>query len=155
MDKNSKIFIAGHKGLVGSALMRKLASQGFSNIVTKTRDQLDLRNQNDVFKFFKKEKPDYVFLSAAKVGGIGWNKNCPAEFIYDNLQIQNNVIHYSYTNKVKKLLFLGSACIYPKITNQPIKEEYLMTSELEPTNEGYALSKIIGLKMCHNYQKQY
>lgn len=155
MNKNSKIFVAGHKGLVGSALMRKLHENGFTNLITKTKDELDLRNQIDVKYFFDKERPDYVFLSAAKVGGIGWNKNCPAEFIYDNLQIQNNIIHSAYLNGVKKLLFLGSACIYPKITPQPIKEEYLMTDQLEPTNEGYALSKIVGLKMCQYYTKQY
>jgi GDP-L-fucose synthase len=155
MNKNSKIFVAGHLGLVGSALVRKLNKEGFTKILTRTRGELDLRNQLDVKYFFDKEKPDYVFLSAAKVGGIGWNKACPADFTYDNLQIQNNVIHSSYLTGVKKLLFLGSACIYPKITPQPIKEEYLMTSELEPTNEGYALSKIVGLKMCQYYNKQY
>jgi GDP-L-fucose synthase len=155
MNKNDKIFVAGHRGLVGSALVKKLYEEGYSNIVTRTRNELDLRNQKDVFDFFDKEKPSYVFLSAAKVGGIGWNKNCPAEFTYDNLQIQNNIIHSSYLSGVKKLLFLGSACIYPKITPQPIKEEYLMTDELEPTNEGYALSKIVGLKMCQYYNRQY
>lgn len=155
MNKNSKIFVAGHKGLVGSALIKKLNFEGYNNIITRSKDELDLRNQIDVAYFFAREKPDYVFLSAAKVGGIAWNQQCPAEFIYDNLQIQNNVIHYSYLNNVKKLLFLGSACIYPKITPQPIKEEYLLTNSLEPTNEGYALSKIMGLKMCQYYNKQY
>jgi GDP-L-fucose synthase len=155
MEKNSKIFVAGHNGLVGSALLRKLKNEGYDNIITRSKSELDLRDQLSVAYFFSKENPEYVFLSAAKVGGIGWNKQCPADFIYDNLQIQNNVIHYSYINNVKKLLFLGSACIYPKITQQPIKEEYLMTSELEPTNEGYALSKIVGLKMCQYYNKQY
>jgi len=155
MEKNSKIFVAGHNGLVGSALLRKLKNDGYDNIITRSKSELDLRDQLSVAYFFSKETPEYVFLSAAKVGGIGWNKQCPADFIYDNLQIQNNVIHYSYINNVKKLLFLGSACIYPKITQQPIKEEYLMTSELEPTNEGYALSKIVGLKMCQYYNKQY
>lgn len=155
MDKNSKIFVAGHLGLVGSALIRKLTEEGFTKILTRTRGELDLRNQLDVKYFFDREKPDYVFLSAAKVGGIGWNKACPADFTYDNLQIQNNIIHSSHLNGVKKLLFLGSACIYPKITPQPIKEEYLMTDELEPTNEGYALSKIVGLKMCQYYNRQY
>jgi GDP-L-fucose synthase len=155
MNKNSKIFVAGHKGLVGSALIKKLIKNGFTNLLIKTKEELDLRNQLDVKYFFDREKPEYVFLSAAKVGGIGWNKMCPAEFIYDNLQIQNNIIHSSYVNNIKKLLFLGSACIYPKITPQPIKEEYLMTNELEPTNEGYALSKIVGLKMCQYYNKQY
>lgn len=155
MEKNAKIFVSGHNGLVGSALLKKLTSAGYINIITKTKNELDLRNQLAVSSFFEKEKPNYVFLSAAKVGGIGWNKQCPAEFTYDNLQIQNNVIHYSYINNVEKLLFLGSACIYPKITPQPIKEEYLMTGELEPTNEGYALAKIVGLKMCQYYHKQY
>lgn len=155
MEKDAKIFVAGHNGLVGSALLRKLKSEGYKNIITRSKNDLDLRDQLSVSYFFAKEKPEYVFLSAAKVGGIGWNKQCPADFTYDNLQIQNNVIHYSYINNVKKLLFLGSACIYPKITPQPIKEEYLMTGELEPTNEGYALSKIVGLKMCQYYNKQY
>jgi GDP-L-fucose synthase len=155
MEKNSKIFVAGHNGLVGSALLKKLKNEGYDNIITRSKSELDLRDQLSVAYFFSKETPEYVFLSAAKVGGIGWNKQCPADFIYDNLQIQNNVIHYSHINNVKKLLFLGSACIYPKITQQPIKEEYLMTSELEPTNEGYALSKIVGLKMCQYYNKQY
>jgi GDP-L-fucose synthase len=155
MEKNSKIFVAGHNGLVGSALLRKLKSEGYTHIITRTKSELDLRDQLAVAYFFSREKPEYVFLSAAKVGGIGWNKQCPADFTYDNLQIQNNVIHQSYMNDVKKLLFLGSACIYPQITPQPIKEEYLMTGELEPTNEGYALSKIVGLKMCQYYKKQY
>lgn len=155
MEKDAKIFVAGHNGLVGSALLRKLKSEGYKNIITRSKNELDLRDQLSVSYFFAKEKPEYVFLSAAKVGGIGWNKQCPADFTYDNLQIQNNVIHHSYLNNVKKLLFLGSACIYPKITPQPIKEEYLMTGELEPTNEGYALSKIVGLKMCQYYNKQY
>jgi GDP-L-fucose synthase len=155
MNKTSKIYVAGHNGLVGSAIIRKLQSDGYSNILTCSKNKLDLRNQLNVDSFFSIEKPEYVFLSAAKVGGIGWNKQCPAEFTYDNLQIQNNVINASHKNNVKKLLFLGSACIYPKITEQPIKEEYLMTGDLEPTNEGYALSKIIGLKMCQYYTQQY
>lgn len=155
MNKTSKIFVAGHKGLVGSALVAQLNEHGYTNLLLKSKNELDLRNQLDVQNFFNQEKPEYVFLSAAKVGGIGWNKNCPAEFTYDNLAIQNNVIHSSYLTGVKKLLFLGSACIYPKITPQPIKENYLMTGELEPTNEGYALSKIVGLKMCQAYSKQY
>jgi len=155
MNKLSKIFVAGHTGLVGSAICRRLAQEGYTNIIGKRKSELDLRDQVATSNFFSKEKPDYVFLAAAKVGGIGWNKNCPAEFTYDNLQIQNNVIHYSYLNGVKKLLFLGSACIYPKITPQPIKESYLLTGELEPTNAGYALSKIVGLKLCQYYREQY
>jgi GDP-L-fucose synthase len=155
MNKNSKIFVAGHKGLIGSAIVRKLEENGYSNIIKRTRQELDLRDQLAVWHFFNKEKPEYVFLSAAKVGGISWNKECPAEFIYDNLQIQNNVIHSAYLTGTKKLLFLGSACIYPKITPQPIKEEYLLTGELEETNSAYALAKIVGLKMCQYYKEQY
>lgn len=155
MNKNSKIFVAGHNGLVGSAIVRKLKKEGYTNIITRSRTELDLRDQLGVLHFFNHEKPEYVFLCAAKVGGIGWNKECPAEFTYDNLQIQNNVIHSSYLNQVKKLLFLGSACIYPKITPQPIKESYLMTGELEETNAGYALAKIAGLRMCQYYKQQY
>lgn len=155
MNKTSKIFVAGHCGMIGSALVRKLKAEGYDNLLLKTKTELDLRNQNDVQHFFKQEKPEYVFLSAAKVGGISYNNSVPAEFIYDNIQIQNNVIHNSYLNDVKKLLFLGSACIYPKITPQPIKEEYLLTSTLEPTNEAYAIAKIAGLKMCEYYTKQY
>jgi GDP-L-fucose synthase len=155
MNKNSKIFVAGHLGLVGSAICRKLQSSGYSNIIKKTKKELDLRDQVKTRLFFDKEKPEYVFLAAAKVGGIGWNANCPADFIYDNLQIQNNVIDSAYRSGTSKLLFLGSACIYPKITEQPIKEEYLMSSFLEPTNEGYALAKISGLRMCQFYKKQY
>jgi GDP-L-fucose synthase len=155
MNKDSKIFVAGHKGLVGSALLRKLNYYGYDNIITKTKEELDLRDKNQIKDFFSVEKPEYVFLAAAKVGGIMYNKNYPADFIYDNIQIQTNVIHESFLVNVKKLLFLGSACIYPKITEQPIREEYLMTSELEPTNEAYSLSKILGLKMCNYYHKQY
>ena len=155
MNKDSKIFVAGHNGLVGSAIVRKLEKNGYSNIVTRTRLELDLRDQLGVLHFFNHEKPEYVFLCAAKVGGIGWNKECPAEFTYDNLQIQNNVIHSAYLNDTKKLLFLGSACIYPKITPQPIKESYLLTGELEETNAGYALAKIAGLRMCQYYKQQY
>lgn len=155
MKTDSKIFISGHKGLVGSSLVRKLTSEGYFNLVLKSKLELDLRDQGQTRSFFEKEKFDYVFLSAAKVGGIEWNNNCPADFIYDNLQIQNNVIHFSYKTGVKKLMFLGSACIYPKITPQPIKEEYLLTAPLEPTNEGYSLAKIAGLKMCQFYKKQY
>lgn len=155
MNKNSKIFVAGSNGLVGSAIVRKLQNDGYKNIITRSREELDLRDQLGVLHFFNHEKPEYVFLCAAKVGGIGWNKECPAEFTYDNLQIQNNVIHSAYINETKKLLFLGSACIYPKITPQPIKESYLMTGELEPTNAGYALAKIAGLKLCQYYKQQY
>jgi len=155
LNKNSKIFVAGHNGLVGSAIVRELNNRGYKNIVTRSRLELDLRDQLGVLHFFNHEKPEYVFLCAAKVGGIGWNKECPAEFTYDNLQIQNNVIHSAYINETKKLLFLGSACIYPKITPQPIKESYLMTGELESTNAGYALAKIAGLKLCQYYKQQY
>ena len=155
MNKHSKIFVAGHNGLVGSAIVRELNNRGYKNIVTRSRLELDLRDQLGVLHFFNHEKPEYVFLCAAKVGGIGWNKECPAEFTYDNLQIQNNVIHSAYINEAKKLLFLGSACIYPKITPQPIKESYLMTGELESTNAGYALAKIAGLKLCQYYKQQY
>lgn len=155
MDTNAKIFVAGHNGLIGSAIVRKLNENGYHNILKRTREEVDLRDQLGVAHLFAKEKPDYVFLCAAKVGGIGWNKECPADFTYDNLQIQNNVIHSAYANGVKKLLFLGSACIYPKITPQPIKEEYLMTGELEESNAGYALAKIVGLRMCQYYKQQY
>lgn len=155
MDKNSKIFVAGHRGLVGSAILRQLKSQGYENVVTKTRMELDLRRQDSVEKFFSVEKPDYVFLAAAKVGGIGFNKECPADFVRDNLQIQTNVIDSAYNNGCKKLLFLGSACIYPKHASVPIKEEYLMTGPLEPTNDGYAMAKIIGYYMCKKYTEQY
>lgn len=155
MDKTSKIFVAGHRGLVGSSIVRKLKSEGYDNLVLRTKGELDLRNQKDTFDFFEQEKPDYVFLAAAKVGGINWNWTNPAEFIYDNLQIQLNVMDGAYRNGAKKLLFLGSACIYPKVTPQPIKEEYLLTAPLEPTNEGYALAKITGLRMCEYYRRQY
>lgn len=155
MEKDSKIYIAGHNGLVGSAIKRKLTELGYTNIIGRTKKELDLRDQISTREFFAKEKPEYVFLAAAKVGGINWNKTNPAEFIYDNLTIQTNVIDAAYREGVKKLLFLGSACIYPKVTPQPIKEEYLLTAPLEPTNEGYALAKITGLKMCEFYRKQY
>lgn len=155
MEKNSKIFIAGHGGLVGSALVRHLKSKGYSNLLVRTRSELDLKDQNAVADFFAHEKPEYVFLAAAKVGGIMANNTYPAEFIYENLQIQNNVIHNSYLYGVKKLLFLGSSCIYPKACPQPIKEEYLLTSPLEPTNEPYAIAKIAGIKMCQSYNRQY
>ena len=155
MDYNSSIYVAGHNGLVGSSLVRRLKMVGYHNIITADRSRLDLRNQMSVKRFFAVQKPDYVFLAAAKVGGITYNQSSPADFIYDNLAIQNNVIHSSYENKVKKLMFLGSACIYPKVTPQPIKEEYLLTAPLEETNEGYALAKIAGLKMCQRYKEQY
>lgn len=154
MDKNSKIYVAGN-GLVGSALVRKLQSEGYHNFVTVAKSSVDLRNQEEVDTYFKYTRPEYVFLAAAKVGGINYNKTVPAEFIYDNLMIQSNVIDTAYRYKVKKLLFLGSSCIYPKITEQPIKEEYLLSGKLEPTNEGYALAKIAGLRMCEYYTRQY
>jgi len=155
MDKNAKIYIAGHRGMVGSAIYRKLEKEGFTNFITRTSDKLDLRDQLQVASFFEQEKPDYVFLAAAKVGGISANNTYRAEFIYDNLQIQNNVIHNSYLNGVKKLMFLGSSCIYPKMAPQPLKEEYLLGSPLEHTNEPYAIAKIAGIKMCDAYRAQY
>jgi len=155
MNKNDKIYIAGHNGLVGSALVRLLTKLGYTNIITRTRAELDLTNQLAVTNFFETTKPDYVFLAAAKVGGINYNKTYPADFIYDNLQIQNNIIHNSYLNKVTKLLFLGSSCIYPKENPLPINENRLLCAPLEPTNEAYALAKIVGLKMCEYYKKQY
>lgn len=155
MNKTSKIYIAGHRGLVGSALMRQLKLQGYNNIVTRTHAELDLTNQQSVADFFTTEKPEYVFLAAAKVGGIHANNTYPAEFIQENLAIQNNVIHQSYVAGVKRLLFLGSSCIYPRDCPQPIKEEYLLTGELEPTNRPYALAKIAGIEMCWSYNRQY
>ncbi len=155
MDKNSKIYVAGHRGLVGSAIVRNLKSKGYHNIITRTHEELDLTNQKKVQDFFSKEKPEYVVLAAAKVGGIHANNTMPAEFIYQNLMIQNNVIHCAHENKVKKLLFLGSTCIYPKIAEQPIKEEALLTGPLEITNEAYAIAKIAGLEMCKFYKRQY
>src|SRR6056297_1134109 len=155
MKLNSKIYVAGHDGLVGSAIMRKLKSEGYENIVTRTFKELDLRRQEDVEKFFKKEKPEYVILAAAKVGGINANDVYSAEFIYDNLMIESNVINSAHENDVKKLLFLGSSCIYPKHAPQPMKEKHLLTGKLEPTNEAYAIAKISGLKMCKHYNKQY
>jgi len=155
MNLDSKIYVAGHKGLVGSALIRYLNSHGYKNIIMSRFNQIDLRNQSDVIKFFEKERPEYVFLAAAKVGGIKANSDYPAQFIYDNLMIQSNIIHNSYKFGVKTLLFLGSSCIYPKNCFQPIKEEYLLSGLLEPTNEYYAIAKIAGLKMCEAYNKQY
>jgi len=155
MIKTSKIYIAGHTGLAGSSIYRLLKKQGYNNLITRTHKQLDLLNQNKVFQFFGKERPDYIFLAAAKVGGILANSKYPASFVYENLQVQNNVIHSAYLAKVKKLLFLGSSCIYPRDCAQPIKEEYLLTSALEPTNEPYAIAKIAGIKMCQSYNKQY
>lgn len=155
MDINAKIYIAGHRGLVGSALLRRLQNDGFNNLLVKTREELDLKNQAAVFEFFKTEKPEYVFLAAAKVGGILANRDNPAEFIYENLQIQNNIIEGSRRSGVTKLLFLGSSCIYPKDCPQPIKEEYLLSGYLEPTNDAYAIAKIAGIKMCQSYNKQY
>jgi len=155
MDRSSKIYIAGHRGMVGSAIYRKLQKEGFTNFITRTSDVLDLRNQQQVADFFEEEKPDYIFLAAAKVGGIIANNTYRAEFLYDNLQIQNNIIHNAYLNGVKKLMFLGSSCIYPKMASQPLKEEYLLTGPLEETNEPYAIAKIAGIKMCDAYRSQY
>jgi GDP-L-fucose synthase len=155
MDKNSKVYIAGHQGLVGRSILRLLQKQGFLNLVQRSSQELDLRNQAAVAKFFLEEKPDYVFLAAAKVGGIWANNTYPAEFIYDNLMIQTNVIHHAYLAGVKKLLFLGSSCIYPKHCPQPMIEDYLLDGKLEPTNEPYAVAKIAGIKMCQSYNRQY
>lgn len=155
MEKNARIYIAGHRGMVGSAIKRKLEKEGFTNFVTRLSSELDLRNQQAVADFFASEKPEYVFLAAAKVGGIVANNTYRAEFLYDNLQIQNNIIHQSYLNGVKKLMFLGSSCIYPKMAPQPLKEEYLLTGPLEETNEPYAIAKIAGIKMCDAYRSQY
>jgi len=155
MRKDSKIYVAGHRGLVGSAIVKNLKSKGYTNLIYRTHKELDLLDANAVAEFFESEKPEYVILAAAKVGGIVANNTYRAEFIYENLQIQNNVIHQSYLHKVKKLLFLGSTCIYPKNAPQPMKEEYLLTSELEYTNEPYAIAKIAGIKMCESYNLQY
>jgi GDP-L-fucose synthase len=155
MQKTSKIYIAGHNGLVGSAIKRNLEKQGFENLIYKTREELDLMDEQAVQDFFEKEKPEYVFLAAAKVGGIVANRDYPADFIYQNLKIQNNIIYQAYKNKLKKLLFLGSSCIYPRECSQPIKEEYLLTGELEKTNEAYAVAKIAGIKMCQSFNKQH
>ncbi len=155
MNLNAKIYIAGHKGMVGSALLRNLKLKGYSNLIVREFSELDLTRQKDVEDFFENEKPDYVFLAAAKVGGIHANYTYPAEFIYDNLMIETNVIHSAHLSKVRKLLFLGSSCIYPKLASQPIKEEYLLSGFLEPTNEAYAIAKITGIELCKFYRRQY
>ncbi len=155
MDRNARIFVAGHRGMVGSAIVRRLQSKGFASLILRTSSELDLRDGSAVARFFEAEKPDYVFLAAAKVGGIVANNTFRAEFLYDNLMIQSNVIHESYRAGVKKLLFLGSSCIYPKLAPQPLKEEYLLTGLLESTNEPYAIAKIAGIKMCDAYRSQY
>jgi GDP-L-fucose synthase len=155
MEKSSKIYIAGHRGMVGSSILRALQAKGYSNFILKSSVELDLRNQQGVADFFAREKPDYVFLAAAKVGGIVANNTYRADFIYENMMIQSNVIHQAYLNGVKKLMFLGSSCIYPKLAPQPLKEEYLLTGLLEPTNEPYAIAKIAGIKMCDAYREQY
>ena len=155
MDLSAKIYVAGHRGMVGSALVRNLKAQGYTNLIYKAHQELNLCIQQDVSTFFEEEKPDYVFLAAAKVGGIQANNTYRADFIYENLMMQNNIIHAAYKNKVKKLIFLGSSCIYPKLAPQPLKEEYLLTGELEYTNEPYAIAKIAGIKMCESYHKQY
>lgn len=155
MDKSSKIYVAGHNGLVGSAITRSLEDKGYSNIIKRTHAQLDLTRQEDVEEFFLTEKPDYVFLAAAKVGGIQANYSSPAEFFYVNSMIQNNIVHNAFNSNIKKLLFLGSSCIYPKMSPQPMKEESLLSGYLEPTNEAYAIAKISGLKMCQYYKEQY
>lgn len=155
MEKNAKIYVAGHRGMVGSAIVRALKNKGYTNIITRTSKELDLRRQIDVEEFFAKEKPDYVFLAAAKVGGILANNEAPADFMYNNMILEMNVIHEAYKNKVKKLMFLGSSCIYPRMAPQPMKEDCLLTSELEKTNEAYALAKISGLKYCEYLNRQY
>ena len=155
MEKTSKIYVAGHNGMVGSAIVRELKKQGYNNIITKSRKDLDLINQDAVNAFFEKENPEYIFLAAARVGGIGANSTYPANFLYENMMIEMNVIHTAFKNKCKKLLFLGSSCIYPRMAEQPIKESSLLSSSLEPTNEAYALAKISGLKYCEYLNKQY
>jgi GDP-L-fucose synthase len=154
-DLTQKIYVAGHRGMVGSAIVRNLQAKGFSNIVTRTHSEIDLTNQAAVKAFFELEKPDQVYLAAAKVGGIYANNTFPAEFIYDNLMVQNNVIHQAFSSGVKKLLFLGSSCIYPKLAPQPMSEDALLTGKLEPTNEPYAIAKIAGIKMCESYNRQF
>jgi len=155
MEQTAKIYIAGHRGMVGSGIERKLRNEGYNNIVTRTSSELDLRNQQGVNDFFEKEKPAYVIIAAAKVGGIHANNTYRAEFIYDNLMIETNIIHAAYLNKVTKLLFLGSSCIYPKMAPQPLKEEYLLSGYLEPTNQPYAIAKIAGIELCESYRAQY
>jgi GDP-L-fucose synthase len=155
VEKDAKTYIAGHRGLVGSAIMRKLKKEGYNNLFYRTSSELDLRRQEKVEEFFKEEKPEYVILAAAKVGGIQANDKYSAEFLYDNLMIESNVIEAAYQNNVKKLLFLGSSCIYPKFADQPMKEDYLLTGKLESTNEGYAIAKITGIKLCEHYNRQY
>jgi GDP-L-fucose synthase len=155
VEKNAKIYVAGHRGMVGSAILRKLQAEGYTNLLFRNSQELDLRNQQAVADFFASEKPDYVFLAAAKVGGIVANNTYRADFLYENLAIQNNVIHQAYLHGVQKLLFLGSSCIYPKLAPQPLKEEYLLTGLLEPTNEPYAIAKIAGIKLCDAYRDQY
>jgi GDP-L-fucose synthase len=155
MNPQTKIYIAGHRGMVGSAIMRNLQSQGYQNIITRTHAELDLTNQAAVADFFRKEKPDQVYLAAAKVGGIYANNTFPAEFIYENLMVEANVIHQAFVSGVKKLLFLGSSCIYPRLAEQPMKEGALLTGKLEPTNEPYAIAKIAGIKLCESYNRQY
>ena len=154
-DLNQKIYIAGHRGMVGSAILRNLEAKGFNNFVTRTHAELDLTNQAKVAAFFEQEKPDQVYLAAARVGGIHANNTYPADFIYDNLMVQNNVIHHAFLAGVKRLLFLGSSCIYPQLANQPMREDALLTGKLEPTNEPYAIAKIAGIKMCESYNRQY
>lgn len=155
MESHSKIYVAGHRGLAGSAIFRKLQSKGFNNLVARTSQELDLRDRSAVFRFFSEQQPEYVFLAAAKVGGIIANNNYPVDFINDNIKIQTNVIEAAFETGVKKLMFLGSTCIYPKMAPQPLKEEYLLTGELEPTNEAYAMAKIVGIKLCQAYNRQY
>ena len=155
IKKKSKIFVAGHNGLVGSAIIRKLKSKGYKNLITINKSKLDLTNQLKVFNFLKKKKPDFIFIVAAKVGGIYSNNKYKAEFIYSNLCIQNNIIHSAYKCGIKNLIFLGSSCVYPKLCKQPIKETYLLNGELEKTNEPYAIAKIAGIKMCESYNRQY
>ena len=154
-DLNQKIYVAGHRGMVGSAIVRNLQALGYTNIVTRSHAELDLTNQQSVKTFFEQEKPDQVYMAAAKVGGIHANNTYPAEFIYDNLMVQNNVIHQAFLSGVKKLLFLGSSCIYPQLAPQPMSEDALLTGKLEPTNEPYAIAKIAGIKMCESYNRQY